>query len=199
MNIYYNGYYYNLMLVLLNMLLSVLNTSIYPINKGGLYEVRWICMLHLGNLILEYPLVTQNKTSIAFQEILEFFIISKKTGVRLNYATTHHNPPRRTTIHPHPPPPTTSQNISTTTHYHPPPAKIHPPLPTISQKMDHHPAKAKICSYITSFWHCINSFFPSKCNIAFRDGDFVWQSFDQFVLQVPNFYLHSETATRGVL
>ena len=151
------------------------------------------------NLILEYPLVTQNKTSIAFQEILEFFIISKKTGVRLNYATTHHNPPRRTTIHPHPPPPTTSQNISTTTHYHPPPAKIHPPLPTISQKMDHHPAKAKICSYITSFWHCINSFFPSKCNIAFRDGDFVWQSFDQFVLQVPNFYLHSETATRGVL
>ena len=119
MNIYCNGYYYNLMLVLLNMLVSVLNTSIYPINKGGLYEVRWTCMLHLGNLVLEYPLVTQTKTSIAFQEILELFIISKKIGVRLNYATTHHNPPRRTTIHPHPPPAKIYPPPPTTTHHQP--------------------------------------------------------------------------------
>ena len=134
MNICYNGCYYNVMLVLLDMLVSVLNTSIYPINKGGLYEVRWICMLHLGNLILEYPLVTQNKTFIAFQEMLEFFIISKKTGVKVNYATTHHNPPRRTTIHHHPKyihhnplQPTPSQNISTTTHHQP--KHIHHYLP----------------------------------------------------------------------
>ena len=95
--------------------------------------------------------------------------------------------PRPTNIHHHPPPakiypspPTTSQNISTTTHYHPPPAKICPPPLTTSQnistttqhfkKMDHHPAKVKIYSYITCSWHCFNSFFSSKCNIAFREG-----------------------------
>ena len=27
-----------------------------------------------------------------------------------------------------------------------------------------------------------------KCNILFRDGDFVWWSFDQFVFQTQNFY-----------
>ena len=101
--------------------------------------------------------------------------------VRLNYATTHH----------HPPPPTTSQNISTTTHrypppakiypppptttnhypkciyHHPPPAKIHRPLPTTSQKMDHHPAEAKIYSHITSFWHWFNSFFFFEMHYCF--------------------------------
>ena len=74
----------------------------------------------------------------------------------------HHPPPAK--IYPppptpakiYPPPPTTSQNISTTTHYHPPPAKIYPPPPNTSPKMDHHPAKAKIYSYITCSWHCFN-------------------------------------------
>ena len=108
--------------------------------------------------------------------------------VRLNYATIHHDPAQPTTTHHHPPPPTTIKNISTTTHCHPPPAKIYPPLPTTSQKMDHHPSKAKTYSYITSFRHCFNSFFSSKCNIPFLDGDFVWWSFDQFVLKIPNFY-----------
>ena len=103
--------------------------------------------------------------------------------VRLNYATTHYHPLSPTTIYQHLQPPTTSQNISTTTHHqpkyryhHPPPAKIyppppttthhqtkyihhHPPPPTTTQKEDHHPAKGKIYSNITSFWHCFNSFF----------------------------------------
>ena len=111
--------------------------------------------------------------------------------------TTHHNPPRPNTTHHdpppakiYPPPHTTSQNISTTTHYHPPPsttthhqpkyihhhpppAKIYPPLPTISQKMDHHPAKAKIYSYIYPLDIALTVSFSSKCNIPFRDGDFV--------------------------
>ena len=71
---------------------------------------------------------------------------------KLNYGTTH----------PDPPPPATIQNISTThhqpkyVHHHQPPVKIYPPPPTISQKMDHHPAKAKIYSYINSFRHCFN-------------------------------------------
>ena len=71
---------------------------------------------------------------------------------RLNYTTTHHHPSPPTTIHQRPSPPTTSHNISITTHHHPPPAKIYSPLPTTTQKMDHNPAKAKIYSYITSFW-----------------------------------------------
>ena len=75
--------------------------------------------------------------------------------VRLNYATTHHHSLPPTTIHQRPSPPTTSQNISITTHHHPPPAKIYSPLPTTTQKMDHNQAKAKIYSYITSFWQLL--------------------------------------------
>ena len=71
-----------------------------------------------------------------------------------------HHPPAPTTIHQHPPPAKICPPPPTTTHHHPPPAKIYPPLPTISQKMNRHPAKAKIYSYITSFRHCFNrSFF----------------------------------------
>ena len=70
--------------------------------------------------------------------------------VRLNYATTHHDPPPSTTIH-----------------HHQPPAKIYPPAPTSTHHQPkyiyHHtpPPKKwiKIYSYITSFWHCFNSFF----------------------------------------
>ena len=96
------------------------------------------------------------------------FIKSKwfvnKQWVRLNYAATHHDPPRSTT----------SQNISGTTHHqpkyihhHPAPAKIYPPPPTISQKMNYHHAKAKIYSYIVSFWHCFNSFFFFEMQYCF--------------------------------
>ena len=48
----------------------------------------------------------------------------------------------------------------------------HSPLPT--QNMDYHPAKAKIYSYITSFWYWFNWVFSTKCNIPFRDRDFAW-------------------------
>ena len=84
--------------------------------------------------------------------------------VRLNYATTHHDSP----------PPTTTQNMATTIHHQPkyihhlpPPAKIYPPLSTISQKMDHQPAKAKIYWYIISFRHCFNSFFFFEMQYSF--------------------------------
>ena len=99
-----------------------------------------------------------------FCELRRHFSKTDRYWVRLNYATTHHDPPPSTTTHHQP----------KYVHHHPPPAKIYPPLPTISQKMDHHPAKAKMYSYITSFRHCFNSFFSSKCNVPFRDGDFVW-------------------------
>ena len=33
--------------------------------------------------------------------------------------------------------------------------------------MDHHSVKAKIYSYITSFWHCFNSFFFYKMQYSF--------------------------------
>ena len=78
---------------------------------------------------------------------------------RLNYATTHHQPKY---IHHHPSPPITSQNKSTTTHQ---PATIHPPLPATTQKMDCHPAKAKIYSYIAPFDIVSTVSFSSKCNI----------------------------------
>ena len=75
-------------------------------------------------------------------------------------------PPRPATIYHHPPPPTT------TTYHHPPPAKIYPPLLTNTQKMNQHPAQAKIYSYITSFWHCFSSFFFFKMQYFFP-----WQRF----------------------
>ena len=83
-------------------------------------------------------------------------IIFSLNGVRLNYATTHH----------HPPPTTISQNIFTITHHHPPPAKIHPPPPTTTQKMDYHPAKAKIYWYIAPFDIVLTVSFSLKYNIS---------------------------------
>ena len=91
--------------------------------------------------------------------------------------TTHHDPPPSTTthhqpkyVHHHPPPSTTFHRQPKYIHQHPPPAKIYPPLPTISQKMDHYPAKAKIYSYITSSRHCFNSFFffQMQCSFPWR-------------------------------
>ena len=92
--------------------------------------------------------------------------------------TTYHQPKY---VHHHPPPvkicpprPTTTHQYLPKTHYqpkyihhHPPLAKIYPPLPTSSQKMDHHHAKAKIYSYITSFRHCVNSFFFFEMHYSF--------------------------------
>ena len=101
------------------------------------------------------------------KRILEWLIY----WVRLNYATTHHDPPPSTAIHHHhPPPSTTFPHQPRYIHHHPPPAKIYPPLPTISQKVDHDPAKAKIYSYITSFRHCFNSFsfFQMQCSFSWR-------------------------------
>ena len=97
----------------------------------------------------------------------------------LPFTTTHHQPKYIHRHHPlsakiYPPPPTISQNISTTTHHqskyihhHPPPAKIYLPLPTTSQKLDHQPAKAKVYSYITSFWDCFNNFFFFEMQYSF--------------------------------
>ena len=130
------------------------------------------------------------------------FVTCNRYWVRLNYATTHHDPPSpttsqniSTTTHHHPPPAkmyppqtttihhlpkyiphhpiptTTSQNISTTI---PRLAKIYPLLPTTFQKVDHHPTKAKKYSYITSFWHCFNSFFFFEMQYSFQWRDFVW-------------------------
>ena len=108
-----------------------------------------------------------------------------------------------TKTHHHPPPPTTSQNISTTTHcqpppftathHHKPPAKIYPPLPTTSQRTNHHPAKGRICSYITSFWHFFNSFFFFEMQYSFLWRKFCVIKFFKFskffkVFQIPNFY-----------
>ena len=93
--------------------------------------------------------------------------------------TTHHDPPPAKI---YPPTPTTTHHLSKYIHHHPAPAKIYPPPPTISQKMDHHHAKAKIYSYIISFWHCFKSFFflemqyciPSRrfCVTKFRSVGF---------------------------
>ena len=96
-----------------------------------------------------------------------------------NISTTTHHQPKY--VHHHPPPakicpprPTTTHQYLPKTHYqpkyihhHPPLAKIYPPLPTSSQKMDHHHAKAKIYSYITSFRHCVNSFFFFEMHYSF--------------------------------
>ena len=41
---------------------------------------------------------------------------------------------------------------------------------------------------ITSFDIVLTVSFSTKCNVPFLDGDFVLKSFDQFVLQVQNFY-----------
>ena len=73
--------------------------------------------------------------------------------------TTHHHPQQPTTSQIYPPPPTTTHHHSKYINHHPPSPKTYPALPTISQKMDQHLAKAKICLYVTSYRHCFNSFF----------------------------------------
>ena len=123
----------------------------------------------------------------------------------------HHDPLPPTTIHHYPPPakiypppPTTSQNISTTTHYHPPPTtsqnisttthhrpEVYPPPPITSQKMDHHPAKTKIYSYITSFWHCFNSFFFFEMQYSFPWRRFCVIKFWSVRFSNSKFLLHS--------
>ena len=65
--------------------------------------------------------------------------------VRLNYATTYH----------HRPPPTTM-------HYQP----KYPPPPTTTQSMDHHPVKANVYPYITSFWPRFSHFFSFENTIV---------------------------------
>ena len=75
--------------------------------------------------------------------------------------------PPPTTTHHHSPPSITTHRQPIYIHDHPPPAKIYPPPHTTSQKIDHHPAKAKIYSYITSFWHCFNSFFSIEMQYCF--------------------------------
>ena len=108
-----------------------------------------------------------------YMTYVQLNICTRYIRIRLNYATPHHPAPPPTTthhqpkyIHHHPPPPTNSQNISTTTHHHPPAAKIHLPPPTTTQKMDYHPAKAKIYSYIAPFDIVLTVSFSSKCNIS---------------------------------
>ena len=118
--------------------------------------------------------------------------------------THHHPPPSKiyqpppTTIHHHPPPakicpppPTTTHHQPKYFHNHPPPAKMYPPLPTISQKMDHHPAIAKIYSYITSFRHCFNSFIFFEMQYSFPWRRFCVIKFWSVCFSNFNFLLHS--------
>ena len=97
--------------------------------------------------------------------------------------------PQPTTMHHNLPTPTTNQNVSTTTQYHPPSAKIYTPTPTTSKNIStttyHFPKNGPPpCKFDIA----LTVSFSSKWNIPFRDGDFVWQSFHQFVFQIPNFY-----------
>ena len=92
--------------------------------------------------------------------IFNFFIWK---WVRLNYATTHHHPPSAKIYSP---PSTITHHQPKYIHHHPPLATIHPPPPTTTQKMDYHPAKAKIYSYIAPFDIVLTVSFSSKCNIS---------------------------------
>ena len=115
-------------------------------------------------------------SKLRFIDSFRFMLISLSeliyNGLDLNMpppTTTHHQPKY---VHHHPPPSTTTHHQPKYIHHHPPPAKVYPPLPTISQKMDHHLAKAKIYSYITSFRHCFNSSFFFEVHYSFP-----WQRF----------------------
>ena len=105
-------------------------------------------------------------------------------------STTNHHQPKY--IHHHPLPPTTI-------HHHPQPAKIYPPLPATSQKMDHHPTKVEVYSYISSFWQCFNSFFFFKIQYSFPWRRFCVTNFWSVCFPNSKFVLHSEAATKGVL
>ena len=97
---------------------------------------------------------------VCLKEAFGRFITFDWNWVRLIYATTHHQPKY---VHHHPPPAKICPPPPTTTHHQPKyihhqPKYIHHYLP-FPKKMDRHPAKAKIYSYITSFRHCFNSYF----------------------------------------
>ena len=71
------------------------------------------------------------------------------------------------------PPPTTTYHQPKYIHHHPPSAKIYPPLatihpppPTTTQKMDCHPAKAKMNSNIAPLDIVLTVSFSLECNIS---------------------------------
>ena len=102
----------------------------------------------------------------------------------MGYAKLCHHPARPTIIHHHPPP----AKI-----YPPPPTtnQIDPPLPTTFQKMDHHPAKTKIYSYITSFWDCFNNIFFFEMQYSFPWGRFCVIKFWSVRFSNSKLLLHS--------
>ena len=101
-------------------------------------------LITLRNCLLDFEVFLS-------ENVHKFFnLISKR--VRLNYTTTHHQPKY--------------------IYHHPPPAKTYLPPHTTTQKMDHS-IKAKICSFITSFRHCFNTFFFNEMQYSLRDGGFV--------------------------
>ena len=132
-----------------------------------------------------------------FSKVIECLEKNIRKQVRLNYDTIHHNPhdPPLSKIHPPPPTtthhhpqlptssqnmsttnhhqqaPTTSQNISTTTHHHP--KLIHHYLP-FPKKWTANPQKSKYIHIWPPLDIALTVCFSSKCNIPFRDGDFVW-------------------------
>ena len=77
----------------------------------------------------------QQQSSVQLFDVA--FSIKKSTISHHQPKYTHHQPKY---IHHHP-------LTLTSIHHHPPPAKIYPPLPINSKKMDPHPTKAKIYSY----------------------------------------------------
>ena len=114
--------------------------------------------------------------------ILYIFIYRRTTFTKFRNGLDYTIPPP-TTIHHQPVLPTTSLNISTATYHYPPPAKIYPPQPTTTQKMNHHPAKAKLYPCITSFWFLI----LLKYDSPLRNGYLCDKSFNQYVFQIQNF------------
>ena len=90
------------------------------------------------------------------------------------------------TITHHDPPP------STITHHHPPPPKIYLPTSTTTRKMDLHPAKAKIYSYIhiNSFWHSFNSSFFFEMQYTFSWKRFCVKKFWSVRFWNSKFLLH---------
>ena len=119
------------------------------------------------------------------------------TDIFLDYTKLCHHPPRLTTIDHHQPPPTTSQSLSNTTHHHPPPCTNthhkpkyvchHTPPP---KKWTTTPVKAKIYSYITSFWHCVNIFFFYEMQYFFPWRRFCVINFWSVFFSNSKFQLH---------
>ena len=111
----------------------------------------------------------------------------------MSFTTTHHDPPPAKI---YPPTPTTTHHLSKYIHHHPAPAKIYPPPPTISQKMNHHHAKAKIYSYIVSFWHCFNSFFFFEMQYCFPSRRFCVTKFRSVRFSSSKFLLTFRSSHR---